>query len=186
MNSSKITRRLLEYPSGLEPDHSVPVEYAGHRFVLGRVGKNPLIAICMNPSAANLTSSDSTVNKVAKASVDLGYRGWFIVNIYPERATKAQAMDPLEEELINQNVAAIRRLLREYGVKEVWGAWGELKHPNLTAGLKDLLEMLTKEGIKVFAFHVNKSGNPKHPLYLKIDPANWVEVDVSRLLHSIS
>jgi len=95
-------------------------------------------------------------------------------------------MELLDEKLVAQNVEEIRKLLRQYQVKEVWGAWGEPKHPNLKAGLRALLEMLAQEGIKVFAFQINQSGNPKHPLYLKFDPVNRVEVDVSRLLHSVS
>jgi len=186
LDQTKITNRKVFYTQSVKPNIIIPEVSDYHRFVLGMSGSNPLVAICVNPSAANLANADSTVNKVAQASADLGYDGWFVTNIYPERATNSNKLDSLNKKLVAENAEEIRKLLRQYRVKEVWGAWGEPKHPNLKAGLRALLEMLAQEGIKVFAFQINQSGNPRHPLYLKIDPANRVEVDVSRLLHSVS
>lgn len=48
----KVTSNILKYPSGYEPDYIIPKEYCEYRFALGKHGTNPLVVICMNPSAA--------------------------------------------------------------------------------------------------------------------------------------
>ena len=165
----KITSITVNYPEGHEPDVVIPKEFMPFRYVIGKDGDNPLVAICMNPSAARDNVSDRTVNRVVKASIDLGYDGWFVVNIYPERATDAALLDEINQGQLEENVKEIKKLLREKNIKEVWGAWGECKYEQLRMGRDALLKMLEEEGVKVFAFQVNASGNPKHPLYLKLE-----------------
>jgi hypothetical protein len=127
----------------------------------------------MNPSAARDTSSDRTVNRVIAASQKLGYDGWTVFNTYPERGTDAATMSDYKPELVAQNVAVIKDYLMETGIQEVWGAWGDLKYPALQAGKQALLELFDQLGIRVFQFApATKAGNPRHPLYLKVEAEN--------------
>jgi hypothetical protein len=71
----KVTKLKVKYHLGCEPDFVVPSSYKNYRFVLGKHGKNPLICIGMNPSAAREEYSDKTVNKVIKNAIDNGYDG---------------------------------------------------------------------------------------------------------------
>lgn len=183
MPNTKVTKNTTRYPKGFEPDYIVPAESADFRYIIGKKGAAPLVALCMNPSAAGLDISDRTVNRVIAAAQTLRYDGWYVINIYPERSTDAQNMESLDKSLVEQNVHEARKLLRSLQAEEVWGAWGEPRHKNLIEGRNGILQMLKDEGIRIFSFNVNKSGNPTHPLYLKIDLAKKVEVDVSRLLH---
>ena len=62
----KITKHLLLYPKGYEPDYLIPSEYSKYRFAIGKLGADPLVAICMNPSAARDESSDRTINRIIR------------------------------------------------------------------------------------------------------------------------
>lgn len=162
----KITKHSPPYPNGYEPDYIIPTEYCSHRFVLGKIGNNPLVAICMNPSAARETSSDQTINRIINISRVLGMDGWMVFNIYPERATDANKMDDFDQDLADENIQEIKKYLVENSIKEVWGAWGNDKNLEaLIKGKQQLQAMLTNIGVKVYYFGtLTKSGNPRHPL----------------------
>ena len=61
----------------------------------------------MNPSAANEEYSDRTINRIIGASQKLGYDGWIVANVYPERATNASDLDEFNLELAAENVRLI-------------------------------------------------------------------------------
>jgi hypothetical protein len=169
----EVTKIVVKYPEGQEPTWVIPKTYQDYRYGIGRAGQNPLVVICMNPSAARDTTSDRTVNRVIAASQKLGYDGWTVFNTYPERGTDAATMAAYDPELVAQNVAVIKDYLVTQGIKEVWGAWGDLKYPALQAGKQAILGMFDELGIAVFQFAPStKSGNPRHPLYLKVEAEN--------------
>ena len=109
--NNKVTERIVEYPEGQEPNLIIPEEYKAYRYVIGKTGNNPLVAICMNPSAARDNTSDSTVNRIIKISKKLNNDGWIVVNTYPERATDAENMDVFNEYLMSMNVEEIENLI---------------------------------------------------------------------------
>ena len=174
----KVTKRTFNYPAGEEPDTIIPKECCKYRYVIGRHGANPLIAICMNPSAARDSASDRTVNKIIISAKQLGYDGWFVINSYPERATDTKNLDKFAPILVENNINEARKLLKLYNVKEVWGAWGDPTCEHITMGCIAMKALLKEMGVKVFAFKINKSGNPKHPLYLKVDASQKVYVSL--------
>ena len=74
--NQKVTKVRPSYPVGEAPNLCIPQHYNEyHRFLLGRLGKRPLVAICMNPSAANEEYSDRTINRIIGVSQKLGYDG---------------------------------------------------------------------------------------------------------------
>lgn len=162
----QVTNLTLKYPQGYEPDYILPSEYCSYRFALGKTGKNPLVAICMNPSSAKETCSDSTINRIINISKQLCADGWMVFNLYPERATNAKTLSEYDSNLSSQNIQYICEYLAKKGIKEVWGAWGDdqgLK-PLMTAR-QELLNALSDKGIKTYYFGtLTKSGNPRHPL----------------------
>ncbi len=162
---NKITKNIQKYPIGQEPDYLVPNTYKPYRFGLGKEGKNPLIAICMNPSAAKEDTSDSTINRIITISEKLGNDGWVVFNTYPERATDAKYIEEYNRQLSNENLKIIIDYLIENNIDEVWGAWGDLKYKPLIKGQKELIKLLNENGIKIFYFGtLTKKGNPGHPL----------------------
>lgn len=164
--NDKVTKVRPAYPLGEEPNLCIPEKYnAYHRFLLGRLGTNPLVAICMNPSAANEDYSDRTINRIINASKKLGCDGWVVANVYPERATNASDLDEFNFELVDENVRIIMDFLIQNKITEVWGAWGNLVHPSLVQGRDTLLSFFKESGIRVYSFApLTKWGQPVHPL----------------------
>lgn len=163
---NKITKVRPKYPTGEEPNLSLPEKYSEHyRFLLGRLGTDPLVAICMNPSAASEEYSDRTINRIISSSKKLGHDGWVVVNLYPERATDAKNLNEFDSLLLEENIRIITEFLSENQIKEVWGAWGNISHPALLEGKKQLMLTFKDAGVKVFTFApLTKWGEPVHPL----------------------
>lgn len=163
---SKVTKVRPKYPLGEEPDLCVPAKHNEyHRFLLGRVGSNPLVAVCMNPSAANEEYSDRTINRIINASKKLGYDGWIVANVYPERATNASDLDDFNPKLSEENIRLIMEFLLDNGINEVWGAWGNLGQPSLVEGRDQLLAVFKQNNIRVYSFApLTKWRQPVHPL----------------------
>ena len=170
MVNSKVTTIVVNYPENQAPTWVEPRAYTSYRYGIGKLSQHPLVAICMNPSAARDDTSDRTVNRVIAASQKLGYDGWVVYNTYPERATDAANMDAYDVALSQENVKVIRDFLVKNDIKEVWGAWGDLKYEALKQGRDAIREVLAELSIKVFHFAPpTKAGNPRHPLYLKVE-----------------
>ena len=132
--NQKVTKVRPSYPVGEAPNLCIPQLYNKyHRFLLGRLGKRPLVAICMNPSAANEEYSDRTINRIIGASQKLGYDGWIVANVYPERATNASDLDEFNLELAAENVRLIINFLFENDIRVYSFApltkWGQPIHP---------------------------------------------------------
>jgi hypothetical protein len=74
--------------------------------------------------------------------------------------------------LHKSNIENIISIIKKYDATEVWGAWGDIdtKQKYLSQVKQDIIQTLKKNNIKVFHFQeLSKIGNPKHPLYIKID-----------------
>ncbi|MDR2579573.1 MAG: DUF1643 domain-containing protein [Fibromonadaceae bacterium] len=159
--------RKCKYDENQTPNIIKPKQNELYRFLLGRLdkdGKKPLVALCMNPSAANDKWSDATVNIVIEASKELGYSGWLVVNIYPEREPNQRKLGEFKDDLAKKNIKAIKDFLLERKITEVWGAWGDLKCKSLKRAKEMILEMLKEQKIKIFHFaDTTKLGNPRHP-----------------------
>ena len=48
----KVTEIIVNYPENQAPNWVEPQLYHPYRFGIGKVSTHPLVAICMNPSAA--------------------------------------------------------------------------------------------------------------------------------------
>lgn len=118
----------------------------------------------MNPSHAREDQSDKTINRLIQASEELGYAGWIMLNLYPERSPKPSALAPFDLALSAANRDAIARVLARYGATEVLGAWGNLTNSTLRQAKLDLLPMLAGLGVRMFTLDpLTAAGNPRHP-----------------------
>ena len=170
MEIGKKGRQPLRFPPGEQPDHWNPnPESPDHRFALGRVltptrSQNPLVVIAMNPSYADHSESDKTVNTVIAASSMLGHDGWIMLNLYPERATNSRHLRDFDASLWAQNWTAIEQVLDTFGVSEVLGAWGNPQHRTIRQAKTSMLAALTARGASVYYFgDPTAQGNPRHP-----------------------
>ena len=180
--NDKVTKIRPAYPENMEPNLCKPKKNESYRHLLGRMGKEPLVAICMNPSAANMEYSDRTINRIIKVSEKLGYDGWIIANLYPERATRASKLGAYNNKQQKKNIKIIMKFLKCNGIKEVWGAWGNLNYSVLTKSKEKLLSELKKADIKIYTFAaLTKKGEPVHPLnrVVKQDFSRKINFDFS-------
>ncbi|MGK9148458.1 DUF1643 domain-containing protein [Plantibacter flavus] len=161
---------MIAYPHGHEPDFWDPKpSQERHRFALGHVAgathlKPPLIAMCMNPSHAREDQSDRTINRLIRASVENGYTGWIMLNLYPQRTPSPSALSKFDPALMATNEVAISRVISRFATSEILGAWGNLTHPTLLQARRGVLAMLAGLSVRIFTFDsLTKAGNPRHP-----------------------
>ena len=162
----KITKHVLDYPIGEKPNYIIPKEYGPFRCALGRIGRDPLVVICMNPSAAKEDYSDATINRIIKVSKLLNKDGWMVFNLYPERATKACNLSIYDRDVASNNLSVIKEFLVNNEIYEVWGAWGNSgSNPTLVEAKKVVKELLKEINVRVYYFgSLTNEGNPRHPL----------------------
>lgn len=161
----KVTKNTTDYPIGDEPNYIIPSKYSPYRFALGKNSDNPLVAICMNPSAAEEIKCDKTCTRIINISKTLQKNGWMVFNLYPERATNKHNMDSFNQDISDKNIKIIKDYLLKNNIKEVWGAWGKDDGVEaLIKGREQLLSMLSNIDVKVYYYGtLTKCGNPRHP-----------------------
>lgn len=130
--------------------------------------KNHLVVICKNPSTATDKITDDTTNEIIRTMFLMGYKGFTLLNIYPERASKPKQLTKYNEKYVEQNVEEIKKYLDDNNeITEIWGAWGDAKGQHLSSGKESLLKVLADKKIDIFYFgELTKSKNPCHPLNL--------------------
>lgn len=166
-------------------------------------GEPPPLFIGLNPSTADETKNDPTVNRerafsrrwgclqtgVSDAffSADRKQRylltrpGLVKANLFGWRSTKPKGLlDPesTSQETTFVNMEAILRAA--LAAKMVIAAWGGPYSPKalqerIASRAKTIVELLKANGITTHALAFTKDGHPRHPLYLKGDlvPMPW-------------
>jgi hypothetical protein len=142
-------------------------ENGRERFILGSFGATKLFVFGVNPSKANKEKSDTTITKVETFSRNLGFQGFVMLNIYPQRATNPDELnlDP-NDNLVGRNTKIIRSQIQNGSQPQIWAAWG-----NLIRSRNYLWDCLSKiaEELKQFnpiwkhCGQPTKPGHPRHP-----------------------
>ena len=140
------------------------------RYLLGLKVQNPLICIGVNPSTASPDKLDNTLKSVDRFSRYLGYDGWIMMNLYPQRATYPDDIHhQMNIELHDQNIATIEKIMFIQDRLTIWAAWGNLieKREFLNQCLQDIYMISTKYSCEwINIGKISKNGHPHHPLYL--------------------
>lgn len=161
-----------------EYDRKYPSKYelTNVRYVLGEIFdtsiNKTLVCIGINPSTAIPEQLDATlkrVQKYAKESDKYKYGAWYMLNIYPQRATDPDDMDKeCNPEIRKENTRQIKRLFDNLTEVDVWCAWGA----NITEReyLKECLieladEILLTKNISFKSKVVEGDSQSKHPLH---------------------
>jgi hypothetical protein len=122
--------------------------------------------IMLNPSTATEQFNDPTVNRCEDLTLHLGFKYMAVTNIFAFRSTDPANLKKLKEKSIGlENNKAILQTAKQANM--VICAWGN--HGAFLDRGKEVLKMLNKNGIKLFALKINESGQPAHPLYLRKD-----------------
>lgn len=176
---------FYEYEVGEEYRKNYNCELTDIRYVLGEQfetsNKKVLICIGINPSMAMPNFLDPTLKRVQDYAKRSGeYDAWYMLNVYPQRATNPNNMDTDDTysmEIHLRNLAAIEKLLSTIDSADVWCAWGAIIDDAKRKFLSDLLfgnEDKNIQGIiSLFAGDYNfkaygatTKGYPKHPLLI--------------------
>lgn len=152
----------------------VPSTFLPYRYVLGKRCDNPLICIGINPSTADPTRLDPTLQSVERIARNNGFDGFMMMNVYAQRATIPNDLDrDCNPRLHAENLEAFRHVLSLCdGAPTIWAGWGTLieKRPYLFDCLRDMIAVGQEYGARwVTAGKRSKAGHPHHPLYLRAD-----------------
>ena len=164
----------------------VPNRYSEYRYILGTRGEKPLICVGINPSTAAPDALDPTLQSAQRIALANGYDSFLMFNVYAQRATRPDDMEPaLNPTLHAENRKAFRYLLSLSERPAVWAAWGNIigKRAYLMDCMRDFAADGEAAGARWFtAGPLLKSGQPHHPLYLRGD-TRLVDFDIAAYLN---
>ena len=151
----------------------LPEFYTEYRYILGTVGTRPLICVGINPSTAAPGALDNTLKSVERVARSNGYDSFIMFNVYAQRATDPDDLDPLRDERLHrENMKAFDWALSRSAQPAVWAAWGTIieRRPWLRDCLRDMVAIGETHGARwLRAGKLSKKGHPHHPLYLRKD-----------------
>jgi hypothetical protein len=130
--------------------------------------------ICLNPSTADETKNDPTVERLERRARSWGYDGLYVVNLFAFRATDPRAMKAAEDPVGPDNNMAILEVAAACGgTGLIVCAWGT--HGTYRGRDKEVYWLLTRGDYLLHYLKLSKDGIPCHPLYLGYDlkPTLW-------------
>jgi hypothetical protein len=142
-----------------------------YRYALGTKGENTLYCFGINPSTATPEKYDPTITRVSRTASKMGFDSFVMLNIYPLRATDPAELPTIPDwEEHDINITAIFDVLKNGST--IWAAWGDLIHKrawliNCRNSILSQIKTHKKDIHWVKMGELTKSGNPRHPLYLK-------------------
>ncbi len=131
-----------------------------HRYALVRIwddSKPKVMFIGINPSKADETENDNTIEKVIKISIHNGFGGLYMLNLYsfitsnPKNILFCKASQKVNNEYLYRYGQVASKIVMCYGngTKRMDGR------------KREVMEMFPES----YCLHINKNGSPKHPLY---------------------
>jgi hypothetical protein len=149
-------------------NHAVFSEDRKYRYALWRIwdtNNSKVMFIGLNPSTANENDNDPTIRRVIGFAKDWGYGGVYMMNCFPFVSSNPKDLvdydrTPFDSYQLNIN----DKKLREVGGKcsEIIFAWGNFEIVKTACRDNDLRKMFPHAK----CLGKNKSGSPKHPLYI--------------------
>jgi len=141
------------------------------RYMLFRIWDNtkPKVAfIGLNPSTANETEPDPTITRVCNFANSWGYGGVYMLNLFSIISPKPAILKKHPDPIGHLNDSIIKQYTNES--ETVIFAWGDFQEA------KERAETIIKMFPSAKALIINKSGSPRHPLYVKgnVKPINFL------------
>lgn len=118
--------------------------------------------VMLNPSTADATSNDPTVERCCRRARTAGFGAIQVVNIFALRSTDPDALYASEDPVGPDNDQAILSAAAES--KEIVCGWGN--HGRLNDRGQAVLSLLENAGVKAKALLLTRAGQPGHPLYV--------------------
>lgn len=127
-----------------------------------------LLYIMLNPSTADETRNDPTIERCQRRAVALGFGAMRIANLFAFRATRPRDLRRADNPVGPDNDALVLHWHREAGMTLAgWGTHGA--HKGRGAGMAAQLEGA------VHTLGLTRDGHPRHPLYVSYaqEPCPW-------------
>ena len=144
-----------------------------YRYLLTRRWASaPLLCwIMLNPSTADETVNDPTIERCERRAAMTGYGGIVVANLFALRSTDPRSLFTHPDPVGPDNDAALREAASSAGL--IICAWGN--HGPLLGRSTAFEAMLLRAGAHLHALKVGKTGQPGHPLYIGYDvkPTVW-------------
>lgn len=133
-----------------------------YRYILSRIwdeAKPTVLFIGLNPSTADETTDDPTIRRCINFAKSWGYGGILVANLFAFRSTNPQRLYTEQDPVGSANDFYIK----EYSDKSklTIACWGN--HGNFINRSEEVCKLVNS----LYCLDINKSGEPKHPLYVK-------------------
>ncbi len=120
--------------------------------------------VMLNPNQADATVNDPTIRRCIGFVQDWGYGGLEVVNLFAYRAKSPPLLKHIEDPIGEDNDRYLFSLSdRVDMIILAWGNWGTLRGRDRAVN-KRLSSQKT-----IYCLGITKTGQPRHPLYLKRD-----------------
>jgi hypothetical protein len=137
-----------------------------YRYTLSRVWNENLgrvVFILLNPSTADAFQDDSTVRKCISFAKHWNFGSLEIVNLFAYRSTDAKYLKNISDPVGRENDHYILKAVEN--ADKIIAAWGN--GSDFCNRSSEVLSLL--KDYKLYCFGINKTGTPKHPLFLSLD-----------------
>ncbi|TQV77586.1 DUF1643 domain-containing protein [Aliikangiella marina] len=133
----------------------------------------PVAFIMLNPSTADIENDDPTIRRCINFATSWGASGLVVANLYAYRTPKPIALLKAPDPVGPRNSFWLSYILDNF--KTVVCGWGE--HAKIQQ-VDSFTEMSCRSRRKLMCLGINKSGMPKHPLYVKATqkPSLWLNI----------
>lgn len=126
-----------------------------------------VLFVMLNPSTADETDDDPTIGKCIKFAKSWGYGGLVVGNLFAYRTPSPELLMTATDPIGPDNDEWLVKLQKSADLTiAAWGNSGSfMERSKAVTGLLSALHIL----------HLNKTGEPKHPLYVAADtkPVPW-------------
>lgn len=123
-----------------------------------------LLWLMLNPSTADETQNDPTVERCEQRARMWGYGGVEIYNIFGFRATDPNNMKAYGDPVGPDNDKWITKFALKSQQTLAIAGWGN--HGSHNKRNEEIIKIITQNNGRVKALKINASGDPKHPLYV--------------------
>ncbi|TAI67634.1 DUF1643 domain-containing protein [Bradyrhizobium sp. Leo170] len=126
-----------------------------------RLPNNFVLWICHNPSIADASIDDPTMNRVIDFSMAWGFDGLAMMNVFDYRATDPKdLLAPGVVPCSRANLPLIRDTAKQ--AQMIVCAWGNVERKLLDQAI-EVESALRADGHTLWSLGLNKGGTPKHP-----------------------
>ena len=135
-----------------------------YRYTLSRIwdeSRPVILFIMLNPSKADAEQDDPTIRRCIAFAKTWGYGGLLVGNLFAYRATNPASLYRRRDPVGELNDQYLLDMATE--CERVVFAWGE------HGSLKDAAQRIISLFPNAWCICKNKSGMPKHPLYVRKD-----------------